>query len=84
MARRLEPYLVASPAAAVAQEPEHLLDEHSERAMTLVTVMPPHQQRATIERLTCPDDPELAHRAVDALIESALVVEDGRGRLHLR
>jgi hypothetical protein len=46
--------------------------------------MPPHQRRATIGDLVCPNDPERGQRAIDALIEGAFVAEDERGCLHLR
>ena len=57
-------------------------DELVERAATLLLVMPPNQRRSTIEWLLSPDNPERGRRAIDALIESALVLEDEAGLLH--
>ena len=56
-------------------------DELVEKAATLLRVMPPNQLRSAIEALLSPNDPERGHRAVDALIASAFVVEDDTGRL---
>jgi hypothetical protein len=52
-----------------------------EKAATLLLVMPPNQTRKTIEELVAPHDPERGERAVAALIESAVAVEDADGRL---
>ncbi len=52
-----------------------------ERAVTLLTYLPRNQLRENVEKLLSPNDPERGHRAVDALIDAALVTEDERGRL---
>jgi hypothetical protein len=51
------------------------------RAATLLAVMPGNQHRETIERILSPHDQERGRRAVDALIDTAFIVEDGRGRI---
>lgn len=89
VSERLEPYLAAREAREEARPPgadaaAPVLDELAQRAMTFVTVMPPRQHRETIEELVSPNDPELGRRAIDALIEGALVTEDDRGCLLLR
>jgi hypothetical protein len=52
-----------------------------EKAVTLLTFSPRNQAREKVEKLVSPNDPERGRRAVDALIEAALVTEDERGRL---
>lgn len=52
-----------------------------ERAATLLTVMPPNQERTTIEHLLAPHDPDRGRRVVDALIEVGFAAEDERGHL---
>ncbi|HSI97082.1 MAG TPA: hypothetical protein VK926_01870 [Gaiellaceae bacterium] len=89
VAKRLRPY-IDEPHSRREDAPDPdadpdspILDDLTERAATLVAVMPPRQRRATIEELVCPHDPERGRRAVDALIEGALVAEDERGCLRL-
>ena len=77
VASRLEPY-VGQP---YSDQALGMLDDLSERAATLVAVMPPRQHRTTIERLVCPHDPERGRRVIDVLIEGAFVAEDEKGRL---
>lgn len=90
VANRLKPYIdTPHSRGEVATEPDAspaspMLDDLMERAATLVAVMPPHQRRATIGDLVCPNDPERGQRAIDALIEGAFVAEDERGCLRLR
>ena len=85
VSKRLEPYLgsPAEPWTPDAHDAAPVLDELSERAAMLVAVMPPGQHRETIERLVCAHDPERGRQAVDALVESARITEDDRGRLRL-
>jgi hypothetical protein len=52
-----------------------------ERAVTLLRFIPRNQPREKVERLVSPNDPERGRRAVDALIDAALVTQDERGRL---
>jgi hypothetical protein len=52
-----------------------------ERALTLVRFSPRKRPRESVEKLLSPNDPERGRRAVDALIEAALVAQDERGRL---
>lgn len=89
VAKRLRPYLDAPHSRGEnapdpdAHQASPMLDDLTERAATLVAVMPPRQRRATIEELVCPHDPERGRRAVDALIEGLFVAEDERGCLRL-
>jgi hypothetical protein len=53
-----------------------------EKAVTLLKIMPLNQHRETIETLISPNDPQLGRRALDALIDAALVTEDDQGHLH--
>ena len=53
-----------------------------EKAVTLLKVMPLNQHRETVESLLSPSDPQRGRRAVDALIDAALVTVDERGHLH--
>jgi hypothetical protein len=57
------------------------LAELLEKAVTLLTFSPRNQAREKVEKLVSPNDPARGRRAVDALIEAALVTEDERGRL---
>jgi len=84
VAQRLMPYLEAwGLRHRVGGEMPGVLDEFAERALTLVTVMPPHQRRETVEELVCPHDRDEARRAIDALIAGAYVAEDEQGCLRL-
>ena len=89
VAKRLRPYIDTPHSRSEdAADPDvhqaaRMFDQLTERAATLVAVMPPRPRRATIEELVCPHDSERGRRAVDALIERALVAEDERGCLHL-
>jgi hypothetical protein len=78
VASRLDLY--GSPEASVdsAREAE---PELVERAATLLAVMPRNQLRETIEDLLSPHDRERGRRAVDALIDAAIAIEDETGHL---
>ena len=52
-----------------------------ERAVALLAFIPRNQPRAKVEKLLSPNDEQRGRRAVDALIQAALVTEDERGRL---
>lgn len=52
------------------------------KAVTLLKVMPRNQHRETLENLLSPNDPQQGRRALDALIDAALVTEDEQGHLH--
>lgn len=52
-----------------------------EKAVTLMSLIPRNQPREKLEKLLSPHDEQRGRRAVDALIEAALVTEDERGRL---
>jgi len=79
VADRLRAYEVASsPPLELADGVEA---ELLERAVTLLTLIPRNQPRARVEKLLSPKDPELGRRAIDALIDAALVTQDERGRL---
>ena len=86
VAERLRPYVGADfddgNGYAAADPP--ILDEIMQRAVTLLTVMPRHQRRETIESLVSPYDPERGQRAVDALVDADLVTVDEAGFLHRR
>jgi hypothetical protein len=79
VAKRLAPYAVACSDSTA--EHEAFDDELVERAMTLLRVMPLNQSRETIEDLVSPNDPWKGRRAIDALLEAELAVEDDLGRL---
>ena len=82
VAERLAPYGAAEVFPIPDELPEEGADpELVERAATLLSVMPKDQLRLTIERLLSPDDLERGRRAVDALIDAALAVEDETGHL---
>ena len=83
LAERLAPYEISisrfqKPPSAAGKVDSHLLDT----AVMLLRIMPPNQHRKTFANLLSPDDPEQGRRAVDALIEAALVTEDEQGHLH--
>jgi hypothetical protein len=78
VSERLAAYEVSSVPGLSRFEPTE--DELVERAATLLHVMP-CQRRETLEDLLSPHDPERGRRAVDALINAALAVEDHAGRL---
>jgi hypothetical protein len=80
LAERLAPYEVSrfKPPSAAREVDSHLL----ETAVMLLRVMPPNQHRKTFANLLSPDDPQQGRRAVDALIEAALVTQDEQGHLH--
>jgi hypothetical protein len=71
LAERLAPYEVSrfKPPSGAGEVDSHLL----ETAVMLLRVMPPNQDRKTFAHLLVPDDPQQGRRAVDALIEAALV-----------
>ena len=52
------------------------------KAVTLLKVMPRNQHRETVEHLLSPNNPQEGRRALDALIDAALVTEDEQGHLH--
>jgi hypothetical protein len=56
-------------------------EELLEGALTLVRFSPRKQPRESVEKILAPTDPERGRRAVDALIDAALVTQDERGRL---
>jgi hypothetical protein len=56
-------------------------DELVDRAARLLSVMPRHQLRATIESLVSPNDLERGRRAIDALIDAAFAIEDETGHI---
>ena len=80
VAERLAPYELSrfEPPSA----PEKFDSDLVDRAFTLLKVMPLNQHRETVANLISPNDPPRGRRAVDALIESALVTEDEHGHLH--
>ena len=85
VAERLRPYVGAADDGngfAVPDPP--ILDELMQRAVTLLTVMPRHQRRETIENLLSPYDPDRGRRAVDALLDADLVTVDEAGFLRRR
>jgi hypothetical protein len=80
LAERLAPYELSRfkrPSAA-----EEVDSPLLETAVMLLRIMPPNQHRKTFANLLSPDDPQQGRRAVDALIEAALVTEDDQGHLH--
>ena len=84
IAERLRPYLDAAIDEESQRAPDAAPDaELLERAVNLLARMPRNQRRETIEDLLSPYDLAQGRRAVNALIEAALVVEDDTGRLHL-
>jgi hypothetical protein len=80
LAERLAPYELSrfKPPSAAAEVDSPLL----ETALMLLRIMPPNQHRKTFANLLSPDDPQQGRRAVDALIDAALVTEDDQGHLH--
>ena len=56
-------------------------DDLTDKAATLLKLMPRNHQREAIEQLLSPNDPDRGREAVDALIDAALAAEDERGRL---
>ena len=79
VADRLLPYEIA-PSPPI--EHDGAIDtELLERAVMLLKFIPRNQPRERVERLLSPNDPLRGRRAVDALIDAALVTEDERGRL---
>ena len=52
-----------------------------ERAATLLAVMPRNQLRKTIEELLSPNDLERGRKAIDALIDAAIAIEDETGHV---
>ena len=79
VADRLLAYGILPPAPV--EHDETLEDELVAKAVTLLTFLPRNQPREKVEKLLSPDDPQRGRRAVDALIDAALVTEDERGRL---
>lgn len=79
VAERLAPYDIS--AVPELRVPDRVEGELVERAATLLTVMPPNQERTTIEQLLAPHEPERGRRAVDALIAAGFAAEDDRGHL---
>jgi hypothetical protein len=79
VSERLAPYDVSDvPGISV---PEKVEPELAERAAMLLTIMPPNQNRTTIESLLAPHDPDRGRRAIDALIAAGFAAEDDRGHL---
>ena len=79
LAARVARYGASSPALMPLREPAD--DALTEKAATLLKLMPRNQHRETIEQLLSPNDPLRGRQAVDALIDAALAAEDERGRL---
>jgi hypothetical protein len=80
VAERLAPYELSR--FKPPSDAEGVDSDLVEKAVTLLKVMPLNQHRETIENLLSPNDPLPGRRAVDALIDAALVTEDERGHLH--
>lgn len=76
---RLVAYRV-SERAGVEHDPT-VENELVKKAVTLLSFLPRNQPREKVEKLLSPDDPLRGRRAVDALIDAALAIEDERGRL---
>ena len=79
LAARVAQYGATRPAPMQLREPAD--DDLTEKAATLLKLMPRNQQRETLEQLLSPNDPHRGQQAVDALIDAALAAEDERGRL---
>ena len=79
VADRLLAYEVAS--SPPIEHSDGVDTELLERAVTLLRFIPRNQPREKVEKLLSPNDPERGRRAVDALIDAALVTQDERGRL---
>lgn len=79
VADRLLAYEIASSPAI--EDADGVESELLERAVTLLRFIPRNQPRERVEKLLSPNDPERGRRAVDALIDAALVTQDERGRL---
>ena len=80
VAERLAPYELSR--FKPPSETEGVDSDLVEKAVTLLKVMPLNQHRETVEGLLSPSDPQRGRRAVDALIDAALVTVDERGHLH--
>lgn len=61
--------------------PEQVDEALVARAAALLTVMPPNQERATIERLLAPHDPDRGRLALDALVAAEFAAEDDAGHI---
>lgn len=79
LAARVARYGASRPAPMRLHEPVE--DDLTQKAATLLKLMPCNQHRATIEQLLSPNDPHRGRQAVDALIDAAFAAEDERGRL---
>ena len=79
LAARVARYGSSGPAPMRLYEPAD--DDLTEKAATLLKLMPRNQPRETIEQILSPSDPHRGRQAVDALIDAALAAEDERGRL---
>jgi hypothetical protein len=82
VADRLAPYELSARNPLSDSASEGADSELVEKAVTLLKVMPLNQHRETVESLLAPDDPHRGRRAVDALIDAAIVTEDEHGHLH--
>lgn len=80
LAERLAPYELSR--FKPPSDAEGVDSDLVEKAVTFLKVMPLNQHRETIENLVSPNDPQPGRRAVDALIEAAIVTEDEQGHLH--
>ena len=80
VAERLAPYELSR--FKPRSDAEGVDSDLVEKAVTLLKIMPLNQHRETVESLVSPDDPQQGRRAVDALIDAALVTEDEQGHLH--
>ena len=81
VADRLLAYEIAPSPPSPLEHDDTIEAELLERAFTLLTYLPRNQPRERVETLLSPNDPPRARRAVDALIDAALVTVDERGRL---
>ena len=79
LAARVARYGASRPAPMRLHEPSE--DDLTEKAATLIKLMPRNQHRETIELILSPNDPHRGRRAVDALIDAAVIAEDDRGRI---
>lgn len=80
VAERLAPYELSR--VKPSSDAEGVDSDLVEKAVTLLKVMPLNQHRETLESLLSPSDPQRGRRAIDVLIDAALVTEDERGHLH--
>ena len=80
VAQRLAPYELSVSNPLI--DSEGVDSDLVAKAVTLLKVMPRNQHRETVEKLLSPNDPQQGRRALNALIDAALVTEDEQGHLH--